>query len=43
MFSRGLYFIHTFLFVAVPHATLEDNTYMGYHIPKGAIVIPNVW
>ncbi|KXN92808.1 O-methylsterigmatocystin oxidoreductase [Leucoagaricus sp. SymC.cos] len=28
---------------AVPHLNTEDDTYMGYHIPKGSIVIPNVW
>lgn len=28
---------------AIPHTTTEEDTYMGYHIPKGAIVIPNTW
>ncbi|TCD66224.1 hypothetical protein EIP91_001627 [Steccherinum ochraceum] len=27
----------------IPHAVVEDDTYEGYHIPKGATVIPNVW
>lgn len=27
----------------VPHATLEEDTYNGYRIPKGATVIPLIW
>ncbi|KEP48556.1 cytochrome P450 family protein [Rhizoctonia solani 123E] len=27
----------------VPHTCFEDDTYKGYHIPKGAIVVGNVW
>lgn len=27
----------------VPHASREDDTYNGYFIPKGTMVIPNVW
>ncbi|TLD15135.1 hypothetical protein PspLS_10597 [Pyricularia sp. CBS 133598] len=27
----------------VPHATTEDDTYQGYSIPKGTIVMMNVW
>ena len=30
-------------YTAVPHSTTEDDVYKGYFIPKGAIVIPNVW
>ncbi|KAI0257948.1 cytochrome P450, partial [Gloeopeniophorella convolvens] len=26
-----------------PHATTEDDTYNGYFIPKGSIIIPNAW
>ncbi|KAJ1306345.1 hypothetical protein OPQ81_007352 [Rhizoctonia solani] len=29
--------------VAFPHTCFRDDTYKGYHIPKGAIVIGNVW
>ncbi|KAJ1306347.1 hypothetical protein OPQ81_007354 [Rhizoctonia solani] len=29
--------------LAVPHACFQDDTYEGYHIPKGAIVIGNAW
>ncbi|VDB97143.1 unnamed protein product [Peniophora sp. CBMAI 1063] len=29
--------------IAIPHCALEDDEYKGYHIPKGAMVIPNVW
>lgn len=29
--------------LALPHAVLEDDEYNGYYIPKGCIVMPNVW
>ncbi|KAG8745290.1 hypothetical protein FRC11_013130, partial [Ceratobasidium sp. 423] len=29
--------------LAVPHASTQDDTYKGYYIPKGAIVIGNSW
>ncbi|KAI0253751.1 cytochrome P450 [Lactifluus subvellereus] len=29
--------------LALPHAVTEDNTYGGFFIPKGAIVIGNTW
>ncbi|KAJ3506940.1 hypothetical protein NLJ89_g6580 [Agrocybe chaxingu] len=29
--------------LALPHATLYEDQYQGYTIPKGASVIPNVW
>lgn len=29
--------------LVVPHASREDDTYNGYFIPKGTMVIPNVW
>ncbi|CAE6511322.1 unnamed protein product [Rhizoctonia solani] len=29
--------------LAVPHTCFEEDTYKGYHIPKGAIVAGNVW
>lgn len=28
---------------AVPHLNTEEDEYMGYRIPKGSIIIPNVW
>lgn len=30
-------------FMGVPHAVTQDDTYMGYRIPKDATVILNVW
>lgn len=30
-------------FAGAPHATLSDDTYNGYFIPKGATVICNIW
>ena len=29
--------------LGIPHATTQDDEYMGYHIPKGATVLANVW
>jgi len=29
--------------LGVPHALSEDDEYQGYHIPKGTMVLPNVW
>ncbi|KAF7986079.1 hypothetical protein HWV62_41481 [Athelia sp. TMB] len=29
--------------LGVPRRVMEDDFYEGYHIPKGAICIPNVW
>ncbi|KAJ7124060.1 cytochrome P450 [Mycena crocata] len=28
---------------AVYHVSTQDDTYNGYHIPKGSIIIPNAW
>ena len=29
--------------VGVPHRTLDDDEYRGYFIPKGSIVVANIW
>ncbi|KDR69251.1 hypothetical protein GALMADRAFT_104206 [Galerina marginata CBS 339.88] len=29
--------------IAVPHCVTADDVYEGYYIPKGSIIIPNVW
>ncbi|RDW64567.1 cytochrome P450 [Aspergillus mulundensis] len=29
--------------MGVAHSSMEDDTYDGYHIPKGSIILPNVW
>ncbi|KAI0650117.1 cytochrome P450 [Trametes meyenii] len=29
--------------LGIPHRSTEDDIYNGYHIPKGSIVIANVW
>lgn len=28
---------------AAPHALMEDDQYMGYHLPAGAMIMKNVW
>ncbi len=28
---------------AIPHAAAKDDTYAGYFIPAGSIMIPNSW
>ncbi|KAL4902171.1 hypothetical protein BDW74DRAFT_158711 [Aspergillus multicolor] len=29
--------------MCIPHTCTEENIYNGYRIPKGAIVMPNIW
>ncbi|KAL5501294.1 hypothetical protein ACEPAH_8554 [Sanghuangporus vaninii] len=29
--------------MGVPHMTTEDDIYEGYFIPKGALIMPNIW
>ena len=29
--------------LALPHRLMEDDTFNGYHIPKGTLVFGNVW
>ncbi|KZT66837.1 cytochrome P450 [Daedalea quercina L-15889] len=29
--------------LALPHMAVQDDTYKGYHIPKGAVIIANSW
>ena len=29
--------------LGIPHRVLEDDEYRGYHIPKGSMVIANLW
>ena len=32
-----------FCTIGVPHALAQDDVYMGYKLPKGALVTPNIW
>jgi len=32
-----------YLPTGIPHATSESDVYDGYEIPKGALVLPNIW
>ncbi|KAK0200161.1 cytochrome P450 [Desarmillaria ectypa] len=34
---------HSSIPTGFPHRTMEDDTYNGYFIPKGSIVIANIW
>ncbi|PKX96945.1 cytochrome P450 1B [Aspergillus novofumigatus IBT 16806] len=29
--------------LAAPHATLKEDFYKGYYIPKDAVILPNQW
>jgi cytochrome P450 len=29
--------------VGVPHSVITDDEYKGMHIPRGSVLIPNVW
>ncbi|KAJ3813269.1 cytochrome P450 1 [Lentinula aff. lateritia] len=35
--------LHPALPLGLPHVSIEDDFYCGYHIPKGCTVIPNIW
>lgn len=41
--KETLRWIPTTILGAVPHAATQDDTYMGYLIPKGAGILNNVW
>lgn len=34
---------HTVAPLGVPHVSVSDDEYNGYFIPKGSIVLANVW
>lgn len=34
---------HVIAPIAIPHTASEDDEYNGYYIPKGSIIIPNLW
>lgn len=34
---------HALAPLAIPHQTTADDIYEGYTIPKGAIILPNIW
>lgn len=29
--------------LGLPHMTTQEDEYNGYRIPKGAVLIPNIW
>ena len=29
--------------LAIPHLSLEDDVYKGYFIPKGTVLLTNIW
>ena len=35
--------IQPYIHVGVPHVITEEDEYMGYRIPKGALVLPIIW
>ncbi|KAI0634877.1 CyP450 monooxygenase [Trametes polyzona] len=34
---------HAIVPLGIPHRLVEDDEYRGYHIPKGTLVISNIW
>ena len=40
---KEIYRWHTPLPISIPKALMEDDVYKGYHLPKGATVVENVW
>ncbi|KAJ4485417.1 cytochrome P450 [Lentinula aciculospora] len=40
---RELMRLHPPIPNGVSHASIEDDFYRGYHIPKGCTIIPNIW
>ncbi|KAI0360492.1 CyP450 monooxygenase [Trametes cingulata] len=34
---------HAIVPLGIPHRLIEDDEYRGYFIPKGTLVIPNIW
>ena len=34
---------HPVVPLGVPHASTEEDEYKGYRIPKGSVMVPNVW
>ncbi|KAG6889257.1 hypothetical protein C0995_002252 [Termitomyces sp. Mi166 len=40
---REIYRFHTVVPNGLPHMVMEDDIYDGYLIPKGSIVIANIW
>ena len=34
---------HTVGPIGLPHRVMEDDIHDGYLIPKGALIIPNIW
>ena len=29
--------------MGIPHACTQDDIYSGYRIPKGSLIMPNIW
>ncbi|PCH38585.1 cytochrome P450 [Wolfiporia cocos MD-104 SS10] len=38
-----LYRWNTVAPLGIPHCVTEHDEYLGYHIPKGTMVVPNIW
>lgn len=40
---RESFRFHPIAPMGLPHEVTEDDVYQGYLIPKGAIIMPNIW
>ena len=29
--------------MGIPHMSVDDDMYEGYYIPKGSLIMPNIW
>lgn len=34
---------HPAVTMGIPHMSTADDMYDGYYIPKGSIILPNIW
>lgn len=40
---KEVFRFHPIAPMGLPHLVTEDDVYEGYLIPKGAIIVPNIW